>query len=258
MIVPREHERALPRGVGQLREKRIDGLVVPLVSNLPEVTVFLTEAPDLPVAVVQPGVPTELPAVYFDHAAATRLAVEHLADLGHKTMLWLAPQPGKHGGPYELRENGFMRAALAHGVRASFCHIDKRSDPTCVRDDETMRTQAEAALEQYLRQSPELPTGLVCGNDVMAVAACRALLRHGLRIPKDVSVVGIDNTDPATQLIRLTTVDHILGEMARRATEIVLEMSDGDEQARRRCRGHSETIQPELVVRESTAPPPER
>ena len=69
------------------------------------------------------------------------------------------------------------------------------------------------------------------------------------------SVIGFDDFVAAYLHPRLTTVSHMLVEMGRRAAELALELA-GDHGAMTRLRGHRDVLLPELVQRDSTAPPP--
>jgi DNA-binding LacI/PurR family transcriptional regulator len=82
-------------------------------------------------------------------------------------------------------------------------------------------------LAAYSR--PDLPTGLVSGNDFNAVGAISALEEAGLRVPEDVSVVGYDNTSlAALRHLSLTTVDQPRKDMARLAFEALIERVRGE------------------------------
>jgi len=94
-------------------------------------------------------------------------------------------------------------------------------------------------------------TALVCYNDVSAIGAIRALMDHGLHVPKDISVVGFDDTQSAAfHNPSLTTIRQPLNQMGVVAARILLQ----------RIRGQATfpdavPILPELVIRESTSPP---
>jgi LacI family transcriptional regulator len=106
-----------------------------------------------------------------------------------------------------------------------------------------------------LLAAPQRPTGIVCYNDLTAIGALRAVDTAGLRCPEDVSVVGFDDielaawTDPG-----LTTIRQPIDEMgrwavARLATTLLGLEAEGVAQL---------TLEPSLVVRGSTAPPPDQ
>jgi DNA-binding LacI/PurR family transcriptional regulator len=97
-------------------------------------------------------------------------------------------------------------------------------------------------------------TAVLCGNDELAIGVVRALHDHGLRVPEDVSVIGFDD-QPFAEFMRpaLTTVRQRFPDLGRTAVGLLLaQMEDRPEGA------GTSTAGTELVVRESTAPPPRR
>jgi LacI family transcriptional regulator len=93
-------------------------------------------------------------------------------------------------------------------------------------------------------------TALVCYDDFAAIGAIRALMDQGLRVPQDVSVVGFDDIQGASfHNPSLTTIRQPLGQMGSEAARILLQRIRG--QANGDC---PVPIEPELMVRESTAP----
>jgi LacI family transcriptional regulator len=94
-------------------------------------------------------------------------------------------------------------------------------------------------------------TAIVCYNDESAIGAIRALMDHGLRVPKDVSVVGFDDIQSAAfNNPSLTTIRQPLNEMGIVAARILLQRIRGEESG-----PDTVPVQPELVIRESTCPP---
>ena len=93
------------------------------------------------------------------------------------------------------------------------------------------------------------PTAVFCYNDRLALGAMRAVREHGLRVPRDISIVGFDDlflssyADPP-----LTTIRQPKHDMGCQATEILLELLAGGKPASLIATGT-------LVVRHSTAPP---
>ena len=108
-------------------------------------------------------------------------------------------------------------------------------------------------MRELLRRDPS-PTAVFASNDRLAIGAVHAAVEAGLRVPQDVSIVGVDDIELAAyQTPPLTTVRQSLTDVATLATTILLDLLEGHapEQAQ-------VVFEPELVVRESTAPPTTR
>ncbi|WP_326808697.1 MULTISPECIES: LacI family DNA-binding transcriptional regulator [unclassified Streptomyces] len=175
------------------------------------------------------------PFVSPDDRAAATMAVAHLRELGHRS-IGLAVGPERFV-PTRRKVEGFTRAMEAAGATPRIQHT--------LFTVEGGHAAAGALLDAGC-------TGLVCGSDLMALGAIRAVRQRGLAVPREVSVVGYDDselnafTDPP-----LTTVRQPVGAMAKAAVHALLEPMGGSPM------GDTEFVfQPELVVRGSTAHAP--
>ncbi len=120
-----------------------------------------------------------LPAILVDLAAAAQMAVEHLIDLGHRRIAFLALN--------DERIDGYKRALALHGVPF---------DATLMRmldGGKVPSSSYELTLSLIEEQSGI--TALFASNDEAAVAAMAALHDHGLRVPEDIAIASIDNTE---------------------------------------------------------------
>ncbi len=182
---------------------------------------------------------SRLPWVGFDQVHATRLAVEHLIDLGHRHVAAIPPEPGIL--------NGLWRADTCRAVL-----LGRGLTPGPVAyGDYSIGSGYRAA--QGLLDSGEVFTAVVVGTDNMALGAVRAFRERGLSVPADVSIVSFDNTEFAAYLEPpLTTVDFSFGQQDEVAVGYLLELLDAPDMT-----VHQRILTPELVVRESTQPPRE-
>ena len=181
----------------------------------------------------------EAPFISNDDVASMELAVGHLVSLGH-TRIGLAVGPRRFV-PVLRKISGFRDSLERHlgtpdvepWVECSMFGIEGGA----------------AAAERLVERGA---TALVCGSDLMALGAVRAVRARGLRVPDDVSVVGYDDsvlvafTDPP-----LTTVRQSVREMGTAAVRALL-----DEIAGRPAPRAEYLFRPELVVRASTGPAP--
>jgi len=180
------------------------------------------------------------PAVTVDDALGIRLAVEHIADLGHTRI-------GHVSGPQNLstghrRYLGFVEAMTDAGleVRSEYVRFSK-----WFTEDEGARVCAE-----LLDAAGDL-TAIVAANDLLALGCYDTLEERGLRCPEDVSIVGF-NDMPFVDRLRppLTTVRVPQREIGTVAADLMLQRLTDD------ADGANEILLgPTLVVRGSTAPP---
>ena len=149
------------------------------------------------------------PSIGFDNRAATRAATRHLLALGHRRIgLLSAPLDGND-----------RARARGEGLREALAEQGLTLDPRHVAHAPIALAAAEAAMAGLLAQ-PDYPTAIVATNDVFAVGAMMACRRAGIRIPQDISITGVDNTDlGATQTPGLTSVATPIIEIGHAAAE---------------------------------------
>ncbi|WP_433515151.1 LacI family DNA-binding transcriptional regulator [Nonomuraea sp. CA-143628] len=175
-----------------------------------------------------------VPAALIDERTAARKATEYLLRLGHRTVHHIAgPTAGKHSG----RTDGW-RAALT----------DAKIPVPAVMNAEWDATSGFRWGERIAGRDDV--TAVLCGNDEIAIGLMRALADRGIHVPRDISVVGFDD-QPLVAMWQpsLTTVDQDFEDLGERAFTILEQLVDGDMTAT------SSVVVPQLVVRESTAPP---
>ena len=185
-----------------------------------------------------------IPAVVADDRSGVRQAVEHLAALGHERIAHVAgPQWASTGA---ARHEAFLETLAAVGLEP---------DADAIRfGDAFTEEQGERALTELLDARVEF-SGLVAGNDLMALGCYDALAERGLRCPDDVSIVGFNDMPFADKFNPpLTTVRIPHYEMGLRAAELLLErIGDDDGEP-----AEDLVLPVQLVQRASTAPAPAR
>lgn len=166
------------------------------------------------------------PSIGFDNAAATGEVTRYLLELGHRRF-------GLLSAPLEGNDRARERGA---GVRAALAANGLALEDRFVRYASISLASGAAAMRELLRQA-ERPTAVVATNDVFAVGAMMACREAGVRVPDDVSITGVDNTDlGATQTPPLTSVRtpiveigdaaalHLVARLEGRPTELHQQM----------------------------------
>jgi DNA-binding LacI/PurR family transcriptional regulator len=181
----------------------------------------------------------DIPSVGVDERAAGELATQHLIDLGHERVGFVAgPQ---HYLPTQFKGAGRLASLQAAGL-----------------DSEELVAHGPFAVEGGRRALRELlampgpPTGVICSSDVMAMGVLQEARRQGVRVPDDLSVVGFDGIEASTwSLPPLTTIEQPIHDIAETAVDALQTLIREPETAL-----PNYLFRPRLRVRASTGPPP--
>jgi LacI family transcriptional regulator, galactose operon repressor len=227
--------------IRRMLQRNVDGVAImtfgieeELVQKLVErefPLVFIDQGPDLP----------NIRVLKVDYAEGIRQGVQHLAALGHRKVAFVS-------GPLRLRSavarrDAFLRSMAELGLTAPPEHI--------VEGSHTM--EGGIAAMQKLAVLDELPTAIMCSNDMTAIGILHGLYRTTHRVPDGISVVGFDDIHLAQFMLPpLTTVQMSCKALATAAVEALRAGIERD---------HPKSVQKEwkistrLVVRQSTAYP---
>ncbi len=232
-----EPER-MQRCIRRMVERNAEGVAVmtfgieqPLLDQLAErkvPLVFVDVAPN------QPGISV----LRVDYHHGIRQGVQHLAALGHRSIAFVT-------GPLRLHSAQSRLAAFKKALEECGIPVQEKY---IVEGDHTMEGGVAAA--EQLMALKELPTAIMCSNDMLAIGVLHKLSRSGLRVPDDVSIIGFDDIHLASIMIPpLTSIQMSRADLALGAVSAL--------------RGHIEGSSPQreykidtrLVVRESTGFP---
>jgi LacI family transcriptional regulator len=158
--------------------------------------------------------------------------VEYLYSMGHRKMAFV----GHHNslGPISERQQSFLEAVKRLGPQVEY---------RIVASEDGYAGGREAVRELF--GGGMHPTAVVCVNDFMAVGVLRQLREFGMRVPEDVSVTGFDNITLSEMMPSLTTIHIPCDTLGRKIFAMLTEKGDAAREI---------TIDPELVLRESTGP----
>ena len=235
----------IDRGVDAVKD-RFSGLLPDgfiLVPPVSEATVFMQALKELklPFVRVAPVAHKTMSSfVEMNDEQAIYEITKHLIDLGHHELAWIPVS--RHLASMGLRETGFLRALKE-------ARIAPRPEFSVIPPERPGSGHEEAFR---LLSLANRPTAVVCGNDSVALATIAAAQRAGLVVPKDVSVVGFDNS-PGSESCwpPLTTVHQPIAAMGQRATEILFRHLDRDQPLRGLI---TEKVDFSIVYRMSSGP----
>jgi DNA-binding LacI/PurR family transcriptional regulator len=181
--------------------------------------------------------------IILDHDRSAALALQHLYDLGHRRIAFMRGQ--RHASDSQSRWESIMQRAEEIGIDVipELCiHLEANSwSPEL----------GYGPTRKLLERTCDF-TALFCFNDTAAFGAIRAIADRGLSCPADISVVGFDDISNAQyHLPSLTTVRQPLRQMGEMAAQLLIKRIQNPTVAY----ADSVYFDPELVVRESTAPP---
>ena len=181
----------------------------------------------------------QVPTVSAANLSGADQATSHLLELGHRRIGVITGPRGVLAT--EERRRGYFAALAAGGLTPS-------------RDlvvESTFDTAGGRAAAAELLDLPEPPTAVFAFNDLIAVGTVQAAEERGLRVPRDLSIVGFDDTDEAERVTpHLTTVRQPLAEMGRLGVSLLTRLLEN-----RRLEALHVELATQLIIRESTAPP---
>ncbi len=222
-----------------LSTMRVDGFILPppLSDDMP--TMDVLEKLGIPFARIAPSFDLDrAPYVAIDDEAAARTMAQHLWELGHRQIGFIAGRDDHDAA--RLRRKGFAEALSEYGgtelVEASG------------------KFQFEIGIEaaKKLMLAPSPPTAIFAANDDSAAGAMAGLAQLGLTVPEDVSVAGFDDSWIALSVWPyLTTIHQPIAEMGEAVATMLIDRNGAVAEKR------GKLLDYHLVVRASTAPPKE-
>lgn len=180
--------------------------------------------------------------ILLDYSTGIHEAVNHLVALGHHKIAFLA-------GPHKLhsaitRENDYRSAMQDAGLPVETKWV--------IECDHTLKGGVAGFAQ--LRSLSTLPSAILCSNDMTAIGVLRAAYMDGLRVPDDISVVGLDDIDFAEfTLPPLTTIRLSRADLARAAFEALRQQAEDPTNPKIQ---REFLVSTNLVVRGSTGKPP--
>lgn len=150
-------------------------------------------------------------SVSVDNLEGVRLALEHLVSLGHKRIGYIDGNPNSSDGPERLE--AFRKFSKEYNL--------DRDEELIAHGDFTFESGEREVVK--LLNLKERPTAIFAANDYMAIGAMRKIKASGLSIPKDIALMGFDNTLEAAYVEPgLTTIRQPLQELGEKAVDLAV------------------------------------
>lgn len=223
--------------------KKVDGVILPPPLCESRVAVGELVRAGIPVVAIASGRHgDDVSCVRIDDLRAAHDLTRHLIEQGHERIGFIKGRPDLSGSA--RRFEGFASALQEAGIA-----IDMR---LVQPGDYTYRSGLAAAEKLLGLRKP--PTAIVASNDDMAAAVVSVAHRRGLDVPRDLSIVGFDDSSAATTVWpELTTVNQPIAAMADTAINMLLRDIRKRGEGTRVLSDH--VVSHRLVIRDSVAPP---
>lgn len=173
---------------------------------------------------------TTVDAINQDNTVVGRLMARHLLDLGHREVAFITPPLTRRQWQRSRRVDGFVKEFEREGLKDHVLikSADESMDRRLPRMDSEYSMGYQLTME-LLKEGRHF-TAIAGLNDMMALGAIDALEQSRVRVPKDVSVIGCDNTFYSSiRRISLTTIDHFVALKGRDACDVIIRKIDASD-----------------------------
>ncbi len=222
--------------IGQFVARRVEGLIL-TGADRERAALDMIRRERLPFVITwHEARQRDTASVSFDNAAASAAVVDYLHGLGHRHIALICGHTTLNDRAL-ARKEGFLNRMASLGIPAS---------PDGVIECDFEFEEGRTALRTLLTRRPR-PTAIFSANDIVAVGVLHECREQGLRVPRDISLVGFDDL-PIAQYVtpQLTTMRVPAAAMGERAVALLLRAIEGEAV-------RSETLETELIVRGSAS-----
>jgi len=226
--------------VVRMLQRKVDGVAI-MTSEMEEHLVDELSSRKIPLVFLDTGKPQKgISNIAIDYAAGIDAAVEHLRGFGHTLIGFIS-------GPMDLTSARVRRKAFIESMKRKGLKPEK----DLIEEGNHRMDGGHEAMARLLGKDIR-PTAVLTSNDMTAIGAMGAIYEKGLKIPRDISIVGFDDiamsafTQPALTTVRLSRAE--IARLALRALNDIQNSATGQ--------GVEYSIQPTLVERKSTGPAP--
>jgi DNA-binding LacI/PurR family transcriptional regulator len=235
--IPGDDLQEVQRLLHRLQSRACDGTLITSPVENAAIAMFMDTQVPIPILQLRNKPGSTLPSVIIDQVAGTRMAVQHLIDLGHREIAEISGPLNWHEAA--LRHESYLATLAANGL----------TSPVVIEGTEWMPQSGYEAAHRLLDSGRQF-SALVTGNDYLALGAILALTDRGIRVPEDVSIVGFDDT-PEAAFFRppLTTINQDYEAMGQQSVQYLIDLIENPD-----TYIHQRVLMPRLIERRSVQP----
>jgi LacI family transcriptional regulator len=235
-----------PELLSLILNRRVDGLLLAHSNEFDARMLDAIEHARIPIVLVEREYPRTLDSVVSDQRGGLLLATEHLFAFGHQRIALLTGNPASRPG--RERHRGFVEAHQQANIKVH---------PELLRLSSLAREYAYQEIQNLMR-ADNPPTAIITGGNVMLAGALHAINLMGIRVPEDVSLIAVGDTDLAELASpSITAVRWDLEGIGRDAANILIKRINRSTDALLDAPTHT-IIPTEIVLRRSCAAPSQR
>jgi LacI family transcriptional regulator len=229
------------RAIEMVRARQVDGILIYPTSHRRLDHLRVLRRANYPIVLLVADTEGGIDAVGMDERRGAYKATRHLIDVGHRRIAII-----DGADPFGNREkrDGYQQALTEAGLA---------HDPALVLDPRGDSVDRGYWAIDGTMRGEQRPTAIFAANDSLALGALRWCLKHHVRVPEDVAIVGMDNIEFGEYAgVPLSSVDYAVETVTRMAVERLMRLIGAGDQL---PEPHVTLIDPDLVIRESTRAP---
>jgi LacI family transcriptional regulator len=229
------------RAIEMVRARQVDGILIYPTSHRRLDHLRVLRRANYPIVLLVADTEGGIDAVGMDERRGAYKATRHLIDVGHRRIAII-----DGADPFGNREkrDGYQQALTEAGLA---------HDPALVLDPRGDSVDRGYWAIDGTMRGDQRPTAIFAANDSLALGALRWCLKHHVRVPEDVAIVGMDNIEFGEYAgVPLSSVDYAVETVTRMAVERLMRLIGAGDQL---PEPHVTLIDPDLVIRESTRAP---
>ncbi|MDD5621782.1 MAG: LacI family DNA-binding transcriptional regulator [Actinomycetota bacterium] len=225
------------KSIGALIKRKIDGIIVASSQVDSSVIKQLFDTNVIFVLVDWCKRNIKADSLYFDYKVGIAEAISHLISFGHRNIYFIS-------GPKELKTAEIRIRNFMDVIESN-----KSNDLNYKILEGDHKIDGGFRVAQKILKGKICPTAIVCSNDLTAIGAMKALQTGGVKVPEDISIIGLDNI-ALTEIVSpaLTTIELERYRIGKTAMELLLNRIKNKELPKQTC-----TFKTKLIIRESTS-----